>query len=406
MAKLAADCGKLRLKRTRMTRILRSTSRLATFQADMMHTNMSTHPKPNEESPFAKWMTIIIVWSLFGLWYANQVFFSMQMRGMHHFYWRMLIWGQAMGHIWTPLTPLILLAATRFPIERPRVIKSVFVHFGFFLATTLMVSLAETAMTMLIRPFEPITPKDSFGVQYIQSLPGAIAYTMFIYAAVCSVGHALEYRRRAREGELQAARLEALVSQAQVLSLKMQLHPHFLFNTLNGVVALVREGDNDNAIKMLLGLSNMLRYALDSSGRQEVPLSEEIEFLNLYLGVEQMRFPDRLKIVMAIDADTEQAMVPSLMLQPLVENAIRHGIAPRLKPGTVRVAARREGDSLVVDVEDDGVGMTSEHSDSGICLKNTRSRLAQLYQGACDLTIGNRSMGGVGVRLTLPFRTA
>jgi signal transduction histidine kinase len=330
----------------------------------------------------------------------------MQAMGMHHPYWRMIAWGLAIGNMWSFITPIVLYVSKKFPLEKPRFLSSIAVHLAVAAVLCFVTAMARTAITMSIHPFDPLTSLDPYWLQFRKGLLGAVPYVLFLYVAVAGVGYAIEYRRVARERAIRAAQLEALLSQAQVLSLKMQLHPHFLFNTLNGIATLVREGDGENAVKMLLGLSNMLRYALDSSGRQEVPLSEEIEFLNLYLGVEQMRFPDRLKIEMDIANDTEQALVPSLMLQPLVENAIRHGLAPRVAPGTVRVRSRRDGDSLVLDVEDDGVGLSSETSTSGIGLQNTRSRLAQLYQSGCELKIGNREHGGVEVRLVLPFRTA
>lgn len=377
------------------------------MQAKMSEEQTADLSAPKQRSPWKGWLAIVGIWTLYGIWCGNQTYFEMKAMNMDHPYVRMILWGVAIGNVWSLLTPPLLFITKKFPFERPRLLSSIPVHLVTFAIICLFTGGMRTALTMLIQPFLPLTSKLPFFAQFKQGIVGAIPYALFLYAAVVGIGHAIEYRRIARERALRAAQLEGLLAKAQVLSLKMQLHPHFLFNTLNGVVALVREGENEGAVKMLLGLSNMLRYALDSSGRQEVPLSEEIEFLNLYLGVEQMRFPDRLKIEMAIDADTEEALVPSLMLQPIVENAIRHGIAPRLAPGTVRVSAHREGDSLVLNVEDDGVGLTkpSTEANAGIGLKNTQSRLTQLYQTACDLQIRSRSKGGVEVLIRLPFRT-
>lgn len=351
------------------------------------------------------WLAILGAWSLFGLWFGNQTFIDMHFRGMHHSYVRMLIWGWTVGMTWLLVTPPLLATANRFPLERLSLLRSIPVHFVVYGLLTLYTNFAKEVVTLWMRPFQPLALTGSFSELYATSFFGNAATTLAIYVAFLAIVHASAYRRAARERELHAAQLEALLSQAQVLSLKMQLHPHFLFNTLNGVVALVREGENENAVKMLMGLSNMLRYALDSSGRQEVPLSEELEFLNLYLGVEQMRFPDRLRVKMNIASDASDAMVPSLMLQPIVENAIRHGIAPRAAPGTVSVSATREGDSIVLSVEDDGVGLTREPSESkGIGLANTRSRLAQLYEHF-EFLVGPRAGGGVGVRIVFPYRT-
>ena len=355
--------------------------------------------------PRTNWLAIVGVWSLFGLWFGNQSFVDMHFRGMHHSYLRMLIWGWLIGIVWAPLTPPLLVIAKRFPFERSSLLRSIPIHLAVYALLSVLTTAAKELITLWMRPYAPLTLTGSFSELYASSYFGNAANTLAIYVAFLAIAHAQEYRRAARERELQAAQLEALLSRAQVLSLKMQLHPHFLFNTLNGIVALVREHENDSAVEMLIGLSKMLRYALDSSGRQEVPLSEEIEFLNLYLGVEQMRFPDRLKVKMSITPEVREALVPSLMLQPIVENAIRHGIAPRAALGTVSVSAMREGDSIILCVEDDGLGLSGEPSQSnGIGLANTRSRLAQLYE-SFEFLVRSRPEGGVGVRIVLPYRT-
>ena len=361
----------------------------------------------NEQSesnkrPWNGWV-ILGVWTLFGLWCGNQTFIDMHSRGMHHSYLKMMLWGIAFGNSWTPVTPLLLWISRKFPFERPSLLRSLPVHLLCYVALIPYTNAARVIATMTIRPFDPISSTDPFSVQFMQALPGAAAFVLFAYVGVTAVAHAIEYRRRAQERELRAAQLESLLSQAQLLSLKMQLHPHFLFNTLNGIVALTREGNNDGAVKMLLGLSRMLRYALDSSGRQEVPLSEEIDFLRLYVDVERMRFPDRFDVRMNISEEVKNAMVPSLVLQPLVENAIRHGVGPRIASGSVAISADREGDELIVKVEDDGVGLPSDGVTDGIGLRNTRSRLAQLYE-RFDFDVANRPEGGVAVSLKMPFR--
>ena len=349
-------------------------------------------------------LTVVGLWSLFGFCCANQVFFDMQARGMHHSYARMIFWGIVLGNVWTPLTLAILWVTRRFPLEKPRIARSLLVHVPVFVVAALSGIALQTALTMAIRPFDMLTLKQPFSVQFFWEVRSIFPYTVFIYATIVGVGHAFEYRQRAREREMETAKLEALLAQAQVQSLKMQLHPHFLFNTLNGVVALVRERENDAAVKMLLGLSNMLRYALESSGRLEVPLSEEVEFLKLYLGVEQMRFPDRLHYSLEIDPETSLASVPSLVLQPLVENAIRHGIAKWLRPGTLRVASRRVGDTLELSVEDDAGSLEAGwETASGIGLANTRARLKQIYGEGQVLRLENRRSGGVRALITIPF---
>jgi two-component system, LytTR family, sensor kinase len=189
----------------------------------------------------------------------------------------------------------------------------------------------------------------------------------------------------------------------------MQLHPHFLFNTLHAISSLVREQNNKVAVSMIAGLSGLLRHSLENIGRQEVSLREELEFLELYLDIQQMRFSDRLKIEMNVEPETLDAAVPNLILQPLVENAIRHGISPRLAGGLIELSTRNENGILEIRVTDDGEGLQHEwraESSGGIGLANTKARLEQLYGAEHRFHVRNRAGGGVEALLAFPFRTA
>ncbi|HEX6534113.1 MAG TPA: histidine kinase [Gemmatimonadaceae bacterium] len=200
-------------------------------------------------------------------------------------------------------------------------------------------------------------------------------------------------------------RLEARLARAQLQSLKLQLHPHFLFNTLNTITALLAT-DPHAAERVVTGLSELLRVSLRTAGEQEVPLDRELVVLRHYTDIQQVRFPDRLRIELSIAPETRRAMVPSLLLQPLVENAIRHGIAPRAASGCVEISARREGDRLLLRVRDDGVGAPGAGVREGVGLRNTRERLRHLYGDAHELRAGNGELGGFDVRIVIPFRDA
>jgi two-component system LytT family sensor kinase len=192
-------------------------------------------------------------------------------------------------------------------------------------------------------------------------------------------------------------------------ALRMQLHPHFLFNTLNGIAGLVRDQKNKQAVDMIAGLSDLLRYTLENAGKQEVPLREELDFLELYLDIQQMRFSDRLAVRMEVAPETLDALVPSLILQPLVENAVRHGVAGRASAGTVGVTAELEYGLLRIKVYDDGPGLREDwtpESGGGIGLANTRARLEQLYGVRHGFTVRNRERGGVEATLAIPLRLA
>ena len=190
----------------------------------------------------------------------------------------------------------------------------------------------------------------------LTTLPFGVA----VYFALLGIEHAMFYFLEARERETQAARLSAQLAEARLGALRMQIHPHFLFNSLNAITVLVRDQHTGTATRMLEELGEVLHRVLRTDRRHEVPLAEEIEFLERYLALEQMRFSDRLRPTIDIDPSIRDATVPDMILQPLVENALRHGISKRTEAGLVAITARREGDDLVVVVEDDGPGPTPE----------------------------------------------
>jgi sensor histidine kinase YesM len=218
------------------------------------------------------------------------------------------------------------------------------------------------------------------------------------------LAHAGAFHRRFREREQQAAHLEAHLHEARLRALQAQLQPHFLFNTLNGIATLLRR-DPAAAEEMLTSLSDLLRIALSASSRQEIPLGEELGFLDRYLEIQRMRFGDRLRYERAVDPEALTCPVPALLLQPLVENAIRHGIEPSGNPGCVCITARLVGENLLIIVQDNGVGFQPARQDrppGGVGLSNVRERLRALYGEAHDLRIEPPEGGGCAVTLTLP----
>jgi hypothetical protein len=243
---------------------------------------------------------------------------------------------------------------------------------------------------------------------YRMSFVAIWALNTVVYGAVASVGWAIQYQREARFRERRASQLETRLAEARLDSLRTQLQPHFLFNALNAVSALVRS-DPAGAERMIARLSDLLRCSLAEGGTQEVSLKQELEITERYVEIERVRFADRLTVVRNVAPDTLDAHVPSLVLQPLVENAIRHGIAYRSGPGQVEIASAREGDSLVLAVRDDGRGFTGESTQgagrgAGVGLTNTRARLEQLYGSRGSLTIARRAEGGAEVTLRIPWR--
>ncbi|NIR44315.1 MAG: hypothetical protein GWN99_00135 [Gemmatimonadetes bacterium] len=227
-----------------------------------------------------------------------------------------------------------------------------------------------------------------------------------IYWVVFAVTHALRYYEEFRERELRASQLEAQLAQAQLQALRMQLNPHFLFNALNSIAVLM-DHDPEGARAMLYRLSDLLNSTLRHGGSHEVPLSEELEHLESYLAIEEKRFRDRLNVSYDIDPETLDCAVPFLLLQPLVENALRHGIAPRTGPGHVAISARREDGRLSLSVRDDGPGLApgSERPvEGGVGLSNTEARLQKLYGADHSLVFERPEAGGLEVRIEIPAR--
>jgi LytS/YehU family sensor histidine kinase len=229
-------------------------------------------------------------------------------------------------------------------------------------------------------------------------------FNLLIYWVIVAVSSAFDYYRKFRERELRGVELEKRLVQAKLQALQMQLNPHFLFNSLHSISSLMHQ-DVEAADKMIMRLSDLLRAALDKSDMQEVTLREELEFLKRYLEIEQIRFGSRLTVKMDVAPEAFDARVPNLILQPLVENAVRHGIEPHAKPGRIELRAKREVDTLVLEVSDNGKGLPATRpAEEGVGLSNTRARLQTLYGAAHSFELLDAPGGGLLARVTIPFQ--
>ena len=301
-------------------------------------------------------------------------------------------------YLWAALTPPVLWLGRRFLIAQPRLLRNSAIHFGLsFLVCGLHLFLLAQLNYLIVRLFigEYVAP-----LPVAALLVGMGATNIMIYWGIIGVSQALAYFRRYQERETSLAR-------AQLQAIQTQLHPHFLFNTLNAVSELVHE-DADRAEKTIAQLSDLLRVSLQSDAAQETTFKEELDFLRKYIEIQQTLLQERLTVSWNIEPETLDARVPNLLLQPLIENSIRHGVAPKAAGGTIAISAARRGDRLTLIVEDDGLGMDFPAKDDireGIGLKSVRARLRHLYGEAHRFSLKAAGNGpGVRVELVIPFR--
>ena len=354
-------------------------------------------------STFSKWILIGLGWAAFALFFASEVVVRRAYAGVPANILRAVtIWLICAG-LWFATTPLILHLAHRFPIDRQRWVSSSLIH----LAASGVISFVLLGIYTAVTAALVFTDgRQTLWQAFRAQLVGSFHAEVLTYWMVIGLSHVIDYYRKYRERELRASQLEARLTQARLDALRMQLHPHFLFNTLNSISVLMSE-DVTAARRMLTRLSDLLRASLDSAATHEVSLKEELEFLNNYLQIEQTRFQDRLTVRMNIDPAVLTATVPNLILQPLVENAIRHGIAPRAQPGVIDISAARENGMVRLKVCDNGAGLGTSGSAGvthGIGLANTQARLDQLYGTNHSFELHNADGGGLEVTILIPFR--
>lgn len=348
------------------------------------------------------WFLIFAVWTLVGLSFARQFYVSSASFGIP------VSWRDALGHsladwyLFALLSVPAIWISKRFPIERSNWARHACLH----LVTGVIFSFAWMALRAGVGLWQSSNGADAITFpRLFNSLFAKTPYfNLFVYCVIISVTHAFDYYRRFHEREINTLELEKRLTQAKLQALQMQLNPHFLFNTLHTISALMHK-DVEAADRMISRLSLLLRYTLESTEAHEVPLKQELAFLDRYLEIEQTRFGSRLSVVREIEPETLNAQVPNLLLQPLVENAIRHGIEPQSKPGRIELRSQRLNGQLQIEVRDNGSGLP-DHSlkKEGIGLANTRARLQQLYGNRQTLELSNSSGGGLAVIVTIPLR--
>lgn len=360
----------------------------------------------NFREKLGKWLPVWGVWTFVAFFMSSQTYVQYQTVGMSVPFWRVLSWQLFSGYVWLALSPVIYWLARKFPFEKGKWKQSLPIH----LITGVILSLFQQAVDAFILPkmgYPPGSPPHPYRETYKNFIGLNLHFAVAIYWAVLGIYQAVRYYQKARERELQTTQLEARLAQTRLQVLKFQLQPHFLFNTLNTISELVHK-DAESADLMITNLSDLLRLSLEKLEVQEVPLHQELDFLQKYVEIEQMRFHDRLKIEINVAPETLDAVVPNMILQPLVENSIKHGIAPLSQGGTVKISAERRNGSLHMAVSDNGVGLDNVEISAipqGVGLKNTRARLKHLYGSLHEFEMKPEENGGVKLNLTIPYQT-
>jgi signal transduction histidine kinase len=359
-------------------------------------------------TPPPLWVLILAAWLVPALLSGFDTYMQDRLGGRPP-EWRWVLFNSIDWLLYAGLTPIVFRASRRWPLVQPHLPRNAGLHFAGALGMCVAWAALGTLLRLAIFPVPPDLSVQTFLRGFASWIFTTLPFGVGVYFALVGIEHSFFYLRQARERETQAARLAAQLSEAQLGALRMQFNPHFLFNSLNAITVLVRDQNTAAASRMLELLSDVLREVMRPDASHETPLSAELQFLERYLAIEQVRFSDRLRPRIEIDPGILRASVPRFLLQPLVENALRHGIARRADAGLLLVGARREGSQLVLTVRDDGPGVpaaTVPRSAAGVGLANTRARLAALYGEHATLDVANAEGGGAIATVRLPYHEA
>lgn len=353
-----------------------------------------------------RWLWIAGIWCAGALFDASQTVLFMHSLGKQHtgliFGTELLSWVP-----WMLATPYVIYLARRYPLFPDVTLRTAAVHIAAFAMISLAADAWFSILQMFFNPWDyPQQP--SFMDAWRSSALFQILTFLIMYGLILTFTYALDARERMARQMTETARLSEELSKSQLAALRQQIEPHFMFNTLHSITGLVRDSKNDAAVSMIVGLSEFLRRALEDSHRSQVTLAEEVEYLQRYLEIQKVRFGERLKVSMDIPEDLLRTQVPNLLLQPLVENAIKHGIAKRSAGGSVRIAGTRHDGSLCLRIYNDGADSPTDWqaARTGVGISNLRTRLRILHGEESELQLQHAGAGGVEAVVTLPLKEA
>ncbi len=353
-----------------------------------------------------RWRVAALVWLIPVLLSATTSYAFTHLTGNPVGFWTVLVINVPIWYFWALVTPVIFWLGRSARIGWPVSIGAIALH----IVASILAALADVVSGMSVAALLGATSLGEHVFQrYLLNFMSWLLTGVLTYWTVLGAGYALEFDRKFQRQQLRSSELAAELARAQLAALRSQLHPHFLFNTLNTAVSLVRVDRTETAVGVLTSLSDILRRLLRNAPEQEITLREELAFLNGYIAIEKVRFPDRLCVAITARDDVMDALVPNLLLQPLVENAIRYGIGRRRAAGRIEVSALRDDGRLVMHVRDDGPGLPNDWLPSmngGVGLANTQGRLQQMYGSAHEFIMGNNASGGADVTIIIPLRIA
>ena len=366
----------------------------------------------------SRWLWTAAIWGGIGLFDGTQTVLSMQAMHMHHAWTKLFLFEILCWVPWALATPGVMRLGTRRPLgpRRHGLARNLACHAAAWFALTVVAMAWGALFEHGLDPWAPDAHAGSFLSLFEARARGELLPSLFVYYCILMAGHALDSRDKLARERAVAAELAEQLAQARLDALRHQIAPHFLFNALNSVSGMVRDARPAQAVETIAQVSEFLRHSLHDGGAQEVALDEELHFVALYLDIQKTRFEDRLAAHIGVAPGLGRAMVPRLILQPLVENAIKHGIACRVQPGAVEIAASRMQDALVLEVYNDGPAIAANDAagpaaadappTGSIGLANVRNRLRGLYGPQAALDVAN--VDGLGVRVTvrLPWREA
>jgi len=351
------------------------------------------------------WASIAALWGAGGLFDASQTVLFMHAMGRHN-PWLIFATELVSWLPWMLATPLIIGLARRCPLFPRATLRAVIAHSSAFIIVGLVAEAWFAALQVLFNPWE-YSQASTFADAWRASLLFQFLTYLIVYALILGFTFWMDARERMARQTMETVRLNEELSKSQLAALRQQFEPHFMFNALHSITGLVRDHETEAAVSMIVGLSEFLRRGLADSHRSQVSLAEEVEYLQRYLELQKLRFGERLHVTTDISSDVLAARVPNLLLQPLVENAIKHGIAKRAAGGNVRISGARDKDNLRLCIYNDAPDAPIDWQEpkTGVGLSNLRSRLQILHGNASQLDLRQADTGGVEVIVRLPFET-